>query len=152
MLGSRNETPCRPPTHFSTKHTHTHITATSHEVKSFSEFKSLQRRLRSIWTYRRASGAKWEKATFSASALACASIAERRMCWLPIIPSPHTPTVTQPPRRNPKRGRLACGRDPWPPGSRSSTWHPLAAGAGEGGVGLAWLGPDVRSGGGRGAD
>lgn len=42
----------------------------------------------------------------------------------------HMPSVTQPPHRNPKLGRLVSTRNLWPLCSRSSTWHPLAAGAG----------------------
>lgn len=158
MLGSRNETPCRPPTHYSPPkphthpytHTHTQLQPQATRSSHLAEFKSLHRPLRSIWTYNGQPTMR-EKMTFCskmrfpcacmhvrACVHACVCIAPRTCVDYPASLSPHMPSVTQPPHRNPKLGRLVCTRNLWPLCSHSSTWHPLAAGA-EGGPGSATL-------------
>lgn len=161
MLWSRNETPCRPPTHYPHTHPNTHTQLQPQATRSshLAEFKGLQRPLRSIWTYNRHSTMR-EKMTFCSKMwFLCACTHVCTCAWLclciaactyvdyPVSSLAHMPSVTQPSHRNPKLGRLVCTHNLCPLCSRSSTWHPLAAGA-EGGALAQPLRPDIRSSGG----
>lgn len=154
MLGSRNETPCRPPTHYSPPKPHTHpythtVTAASHKVKSFSRVQKPSQTPQIYMNLQRAANDEGKDDFLQQDAVsmcvhacacvhACVCIAPRTCVDYPASLSPHMPSVTQPPHRNPKLGRLVCTRNLWPLCSHSSTWHPLAAGA-EGGPGSATL-------------
>lgn len=130
--------------HTSHQNTHTHITATSHKVKSFSRVQKPSETPQicmNLQTGVRRWGGRGNFLLRNGDlqrGRSCARLSLGGACVdYPSSPWPHMPSVTQPPRRNPKRGRLVCGRNPWPLGSRSSTWHPFAAGAWVGGVGCA---------------
>lgn len=129
MLGSRNETPCRPPTHYSPPKPHTHpyththtVTAASHKVKSFSRVQKPSQTPQIYMNLQRAANDEGKDDFLQQDAVsmcvhacacvhACVCIAPRTCVDYPASLSPHMPSVTQPPHRNPKLGRLVCTRN-----------------------------------------
>lgn len=118
------------PPHTHPKRIHTN-SATSHKVKSFSR---VQRPSKSPQIYlnpwRPAHNERKDDFQSDTRSMCLHACVYHLMLSVLNTPSSvaHVPSVTQPPRRNPKLGRLVCTHNLWPPCSRSLTWHPLAAG------------------------
>lgn len=116
-----------------------HIRARSHKVKPFSRVQTPSWAPQIYMNLQQAPNDEENDdfLQFSGVCMCVRTLPHTRVdCPAPLSPRMHS--VTQPPPRNPKLGRLVCTSDLWPLCSHSSTWHPLAAGAEVGGGG-GWI-------------
>lgn len=137
-----------PTSPYPPKHT---VTATSHKVKSFSRVQRPSKTAQIYMNLQRPANDEGKDDFLQQDVVSMCTYASVYVCVVtsvcvcvtactcvdyPVSSLAHMPSVTQPPHRNPKLGRLVSTRNLWPLCSHSSTWHPLAAGA-EGGPGSA---------------